>query len=926
MNFSRLLQPKLNPFRLFIYSQKEGSIILKTFPPNKISSYKLSNLKSEPTYCNSYQGLFISQGNDFWIIDNSSFQIRYKRMPREKRNHSMIFIPCNFQEGKIFIIGGEDKKTFYYDLKKNYFINWAETNELHNNPALVKVGDYLYIFDSVKNNKLIFERTKLTDNNKKWEIITPNYDQNILSNFPSQTFAASIDSNGRIIFLGGNNINMEQNNTYVYDIKENKIYLSEKGTNDNMNFNDKTFYLIDNQYSVALPEGLDEFREIAIVDKKEQSLIKTYIKEREDDNINIIKEQENYKQKNLYEFFGNKENKKYDKDYIYGNNNFPKEFGYCLSAHSSEEAKQKAKNNNIKIIETKQKIETIPKKEIVIEKTSEEKKEEINIEQNYVEQKIEEENNIEQNIEQNPEENIEQNIEQNEEQINEQNYEENIAPIEIPVVEDDTTLKKVENQEQEDIKENQEEEHFEKVQEIKKEQEPIQEESMKEQEPIQQQEEEQIKQTENEPLEQKEEPIESKEENKEVHIEEINTDLNPDKEIINYSHEQKEVIDSQEEQNIEQEEHNEEQIEQQEIEGEEKREDIEEHEQEEHVHEEENEEEGNYEEQIGENEHLNEEEQEQIENEGDNIEEQENNNIKEEENIEALKESQNEQPEQENINYEGEEQYEEQEQEHLEEQPEQEHLEEQPEQEHLEEQPEQENVEEEEININQENNNEEHIQQEEPNKIQEIPNEDIDIDKLDKRLDEIIERKIREETLPVNEYIQIESDPNKITVKKDIDIVEEDAKVHIQMQNQLEFNDAHIQTESQKENQNIEEINKKENEENNLIESNQEQESNEVINSQEKENAENEEGLYEEQYEENEENYYQGEEEQYNEAEEMNFEEENGEENEYIEEQVEERDTFQKTLTQNIGEDVMQIPEQPVSVYFEEENFCDYIP
>ena len=917
MNFSRLLQPKLNPFRLFIYSQKEGSIILKTFPPNKISSYKLSNLKSEPTYCNSYQGLFISQGNDFWIIDNSSFQIRYKKMPREKRNHSMIFIPCNFQEGKIFIIGGGDKKTFYYDLKKNYFINWAETNELHNNPALVKVGDYLYIFDSVKNNKLIFERTKLTDNNKKWEIITPNYDQNILSNFPSQTFAASIDSNGRIIFLGGNNINMEQNNTYVYDIKENKIYLSEKGTNDNMNFNDKTFYLIDNQYSVALPEGLDEFREIAIVDKKEQSLIKTYIKEREDDNINIIKEKENYKQKNLYEFFGNKEKKKYDKDYIYGNNNFPKEFGYCLSAHSSEEAKQKAKNNNIKIIETKQKIETIPKKEIVIEKTSEEKKEEINIEQNYVEQKIEEENNIEKNIEQNPEENIEQNIEQNEEQINEQNYEENIAPIEIPVVENDTTLKKIENQEQEDIKENQEEEHFEKVQEIKKEQEPIQEESMKEQEPIQQQEEEQIKQTENEPLEQKEEPIESKEENKEVHIEEINTDLNPDKEIINYSHEQKEVIDSQEEQNIEQEEHNEEQIEQQEIEGEEKREDIEEHEQEEHIHEEENEEEGNYEEQIGENEHLNEEEQEQIENEGDNIEEQENNNIKEEENIEALKESQNEQPEQENINYEGEEQYEEQEQEHLEEQPEQEHLEEQPEQE---------NVEEEEININQENNNEEHIQQEEPNKIQEIPNEDIDIDKLDKRLDEIIERKIREETLPVNEYIQIESDPNKITVKKDIDIVEEDAKVHIQMQNQLEFNDAHIQTESQNENQNIEEINKKEKEENNLIESNQEQESNEVINSQEKENAENEEGLYEEQYEENEENYYQGEEEQYNEAEEMNFEEENGEENEYIEEQVEERDTFQKTLTQNIGEDVMQIPEQPVSVYFEEENFCDYIP
>ena len=64
------------------------------------------------------------------------------------------------------------------------------------------------------------------------------------------------------------------------------------------------------------------------------------------------------------------------------------------------------------------------------------------------------------------------------------------------------------------------------------------------------------------------------------------------------------------------------------------------------------------------------------------------------------------------------------------------------------------------------------------------------------------------------------------------------------------------------------------------------------------------------------------------EMEEMHFEEENNEEDngEYGEEQAEERDTFQKTLTQNIGEDVMQIPEQPIQIYFNEENFCDYTP
>ena len=34
-------------------------------------------------------------------------------------------------------IRGEDKKSFYYDLNKNYFINWGDTNEIHLKPALI---------------------------------------------------------------------------------------------------------------------------------------------------------------------------------------------------------------------------------------------------------------------------------------------------------------------------------------------------------------------------------------------------------------------------------------------------------------------------------------------------------------------------------------------------------------------------------------------------------------------------------------------------------------------------------------------------------------------------------------------------------------------------------------------------------------------
>ena len=131
MSFTKLFQPKQNPFGIYIFSPKDNSLILKSFSSQTISLSKLSNYKGEGTYCNSYNYLFISESNNFWVINHSSFQIRYKRMPIVKKNHSIIFVPSpnpSSNEGKIFIVGGGDKKAFYYDLKKNYFLNWAKTN------------------------------------------------------------------------------------------------------------------------------------------------------------------------------------------------------------------------------------------------------------------------------------------------------------------------------------------------------------------------------------------------------------------------------------------------------------------------------------------------------------------------------------------------------------------------------------------------------------------------------------------------------------------------------------------------------------------------------------------------------------------------------------------------------------------------------
>ena len=67
------------------------------------------------------------------------------------------------------------------------------------------------------------------------------------------------------------------------------------------------------------------------------------------------------------------------------------------------------------------------------------------------------------------------------------------------------------------------------------------------------------------------------------------------------------------------------------------------------------------------------------------------------------------------------------------------------------------------------------------------------------------------------------------------------------------------------------------------------------------------------------EKYYQGEN-----GEENNIEGEEGEEDIY--KQQEERDTMQKTLTQEIGDDVMKIQEFPENIYYKKENFCDYNP
>ena len=278
--YKKIIQPKENPFGLFIYSTREGMLSLHNFEEKTINLFELEKIDEGSAYCNSNEDFYISGSNgkdnkNFWIINNNDFNIKKKNMPFGKKNHSMIYLTFNENEEWIFITGGNDKKSFYYDLNKNYFINWSDTLDIHQNPALIRIGEYLYILDTLNSKKNYWERTKIISPTRKWEKVIPKLDKKLLSNFPSE-FAVSYDTNSHIVFIGGNNI-LNSNSTYVYDPISNEIYLSKNGTNDNEIFSDKIFYKINNKYNVAIPKNVTEKKEICLVNKDEQALIKLSI-------------------------------------------------------------------------------------------------------------------------------------------------------------------------------------------------------------------------------------------------------------------------------------------------------------------------------------------------------------------------------------------------------------------------------------------------------------------------------------------------------------------------------------------------------------------------------------------------------------------------------------------------------------------------
>ena len=121
--YNRIILPKLNPFGLIVFFTKNKKIQFEKYPSNYLQNYGLNSSNLNLIYCNSPEALFLSgsvntnsPSNDFWKINHQTYGIIRTKMPYEKRNHSMIYIPNLGELGSIFITGGDVLK------KENFII------------------------------------------------------------------------------------------------------------------------------------------------------------------------------------------------------------------------------------------------------------------------------------------------------------------------------------------------------------------------------------------------------------------------------------------------------------------------------------------------------------------------------------------------------------------------------------------------------------------------------------------------------------------------------------------------------------------------------------------------------------------------------------------------------------------------------------
>ena len=281
---SKIIKPKFYPFSLFVYSPKEGKIALEEYTSNIVKEFNLKKISSGSSYCNSPDSLFISGGgiyyknsiNDFWIINKEDYSIELKKMPRPKRDHSMIYIPNQ----SVLIAGGGDTKCYIFDIQKKIFFNWADLNQIRYKPALLNLNNYIYCFSQLTKEKNYFERTNISSKYPNWEKIYPKFQRNVYL-FNKKIFCVSKSVNNLIIIGAGEN--KRQSKLYIYNLLNNEIsILRDKSEIEEID--NKIFDKVSKYYNIAIPRYYDRERNIIILNKKTKQINKIYFS----DSISIV--------------------------------------------------------------------------------------------------------------------------------------------------------------------------------------------------------------------------------------------------------------------------------------------------------------------------------------------------------------------------------------------------------------------------------------------------------------------------------------------------------------------------------------------------------------------------------------------------------------------------------------------------------------
>ena len=264
--FSKLLKPLINPFKLIMLNVKEGILQMVDFDKDKIKNFGFDCLvNNNYACCNSLDALYISFGKNLWIISNKNFALEKKEMPIAKEKHSMVYIVSN---NTIFIAGGDNTDSFYYDINNKEFIPWGKMCGIQEKPALIQYGDFLYSFNSFNPSGIYFERTKLTSPAKKWEKLIPQSGDQESGFFYNKLFGVSKCSGGNILFAGGIN---NQLRTFVYNLKLNVLYININ-KDESILLSERTFYKIDHNFNIGITQNIEKNHIVAIINKNSKSL------------------------------------------------------------------------------------------------------------------------------------------------------------------------------------------------------------------------------------------------------------------------------------------------------------------------------------------------------------------------------------------------------------------------------------------------------------------------------------------------------------------------------------------------------------------------------------------------------------------------------------------------------------------------------